>query len=171
MIPETYIEEGLSNAYVMAILTKAGYNYSQPINDFGTDIIINNVVKIGNRVYEDGHILRVQLKATFNWKESGNFIKYSLENKNYNDLSFGCIENPFILVVLCLPKLKKKWVSQTIDQLILAKCAFWTYLGGNQPKSKKESKTVIYIPKINIFSVDNLNLIFKRIKNGEEIYG
>ena len=172
MLPINDIEEGLSEAYVKAICSMAGYNTGKSHKDFGFDITVKDIIqRASGRTVESGFNLDIQIKATKNFRQNHASIIYDLKNKTYNDLTDNSSPTPRILVVLCLPQNQDEWIGQDIDSLILKKCAYWHYLGGQTPVDDNESTTAVYIPKSNPFTVENLNKLMDSIKTGVDISG
>lgn len=96
-------------------------------------------------------------------------IVYDLRNKNYNDLVDTDVGTKRILVVLLLPTDKESWINQDAESLIMKKSAYWFYLEGQDPAENEEGTTRIKIPKENLFSVENLDKIMKKIKDGGDL--
>ena len=105
----------------------------------------------------------------YRWSQQNNRIEYRLNNKNYNDLALSDERTPMILVLLCLPEESEEWLNQDVEGLMLKKCAYWHYLGGETLVGDNKSTTLIRIPEDQIFSIDSLNEIFEKIRNGAEI--
>ncbi len=173
MLPDTSIQEGLSFSYIKAVANIAGYQIDFPKTDFGTDAFICEL-----KTREDGRttnaggypsVLFVQIKSTHNFRESDTHISYDLRNKNYNDLTDTSTFAPKILVVLCMPEDKNEWVRHSVEELILKKCAYWTYLGGQPSVANTESTTVVHISKNRVFSPAMLETIMTKIRNQEDL--
>lgn len=172
MLPDPDIEEALSVAYIQAICGMAGCNYSIDRKDFGTDITIKDVGKRDSgKLYDTGHNVIVQIKATKNIREDANQINYDLKNKNYNDLALSEGGTKKLLVVLILPPDKTAWLVQNINELILKKCAYYYCLEGSTSVDDNGTTTVVHIPKTNVFSVDVLKRIMMAIKQGRDLHG
>jgi hypothetical protein len=170
MLPESEIKKQLSEVYVNAVCSIAGFSMSKPNFDCGIDYHINEVItEPDGTFHETGISLDIQLKSTIDFQIKDNKIIYGLKNKNYNDLSTETVGTKRILVLLTLPNKKIEWLKQNIDQLILKKCAHWICLEGNSSKENIDSSTTIYLPIDNIFSEENLKLIFKNIKEGKKL--
>jgi hypothetical protein len=173
MLPENDIKEGLSRAYLKAICNHAGYSIGVDEKDFGIDLTIKDIEKRpSGRTFSSGVDLNIQIKSTCRWRESsdGKFITYDLKNKNYNDLAIR-INNATkrILVVLLLPKEKENWINQDVESLMIKKCAYWYYLGGQPTVEDNDSTTAIKIPKSQVFSIEELGRIMTQIKNGGDL--
>lgn len=172
MLQENTIKEALSLSYIKAISYYAGYTAGKSEFDYGVDLTIQDIeTRPSGRTYESGIRLGIQLKSTENFRETESEIIYDLKNKNYNDLIAASTATPRILVLLCLPDQKREWIKQDVNSLIMKKCAFWKYFGGEQAVSDIDSTTAVRIPKQNIFSPEKLQTIMNTIKNGRELNG
>lgn len=175
MLPNNSIQEGLSCSYIKAIANIAGYPIDFPKTDFGTDALIYELkTRESGRISTSGAyppFLFVQIKSTHNFRESDTHISYDLRNKNYNDLVDTSTFAPKILVVLCMPSDKNEWVKHSIEELILRKCAYWTYLGGLPSVADTNGTTVVHIPKSRVFSPAMFESIMAKIRNQEDLNG
>ena len=165
MLPENDVKEALSIAYVQAVCGMAGYSYAKDSKDYGMDITVNDVIKRKDgSVFPSGHRVDIQAKATTDDASSDEpILKYRIKNKNYNDLRFDDPGTPRILVILFLPKERSSWIDQSVDRLIMKKCAYWVSLKGCS-EVKKEGLTTVEIPRENIFSAEQLKSMMERIK-------
>lgn len=170
MLPDKIIEENLSIAYVETICSMAGYEIAVHRRDWGIDLILSEVSKVGDNIISTGIYLDIQLKACINTRDNGTIISYDLKNKARNKLI--CQTNvgaPRIIIVLCLPETKEEWIDQGVDYLMLKKCAYWSYLGGQEEVPNNDSTRVLHIPKTNIFSVENIKRIMDKVKEGGDL--
>jgi hypothetical protein len=69
---------------------------------------------------------------------------------------------PRILVVVIVPKAPANWVSETKDQLVMHRRAYWVSLAGLPATTNKGSVTVD-VPKKQPFSVSELSRLMKLI--------
>ena len=171
MLPDTEIEEELSTAYVKAVCSHAGFIWQDYPRDHGIDGAIQDTASFNGMSRANGYNIEVQVKATTNYTEENGEIVYQLENKTYNDLAEKNVGTERILVLLCLPKLKKEWMTQDVDSLIIKKCAYWHYLKGETKKDKLKSKSTIKIPKGKVFSGDIIEKMMNKIKGGQDLHG
>ncbi|GEP65207.1 hypothetical protein CBE01nite_29750 [Clostridium beijerinckii] len=169
-LTEEHTKEGISAAYVKAIANYAGFNFEQPVNDYGIDGTFSGIKvrKKGGekRLLSDGCKLDFQLKASINVKMEKDLIKYSLESKNYNDLVDDEICTPRILIVYKLPRNKDEWIKVTENGTMFKDCAWWCYLSGLQETNNKETIT-IEIPRNQIFDDKSLKELMGKVKKGE----
>ena len=75
---------------------------------------------------------------------------------------------PLLLVVVLVPPKVEDWLQQSESELCLKRCAYWVSLRG-QPESNNQSTVTVYLPRQNIFSVDTLKTLMRRIASGEPI--
>jgi hypothetical protein len=170
MLPDKKIEQKLSESYLRAIAAMAGCTVKIPEDDFGIDYSIHGIRMNNGRVSEDGTSVDVQLKSTTDYREEDDSFAYQIENKNFNDLVLGDTLAPRILVVLFMPRPKVEWTNQTVNELMIRKCAYWAWLRGQPPKEKLDSKTTIKLSKRRVFSSDALRSIMSAIKtNGGDL--
>lgn len=171
-MPMQNIEESLSVSYVSAVAAKAGASLDIPFRDFGVDVSIR---EISETVDDKGNISLVpmqvafdcQLKSTKNWEDKDDKIVYAIDVKAYNKLIYrqNHSTTPCILVLLCLPKEKKDWLSITKDELILRKCCYYYIIKGDP--TYNTSTITIRIPNQNLFTPDAVNDLIEKSKEGE----
>lgn len=160
-------QEDLSVVYVRAIASKAGCICAIWNHDYGTDIEIKPIKKIGKKRWPLGVPLVVQIKASQNYKilPNGN-ISYYLDVDNYNLLIREDTGSPYILVLYCMPKDENEWISICKESTQLKYCGFWIYLGGMNESDHTE-KIKIEIPYDHIFDVESLTSIMNSIEAEE----
>jgi hypothetical protein len=96
--------------------------------------------------------LDLQLKSTTQAHVSDSEVRFDLETKTYDDLRETADTVPRILVVLFMPADESQWISQSPEELVLRRGAYWMSLEGYPPT--KAGRTVrIAIPRSNVFSV------------------
>ena len=170
MLPENKVKELLSIEYIRVVCAMAGYICEKNEQDYGFDLTIKNVKKrLSGKYYPEGYNIDIQAKATTKQTMTDSVVKYSLKNKNYNDLRDPEAGTPSILVILILPKERNDWMNQDVNSLVMKKCAYWICLKGRDPKQNEDSKTTLEIPKQNIFSVKQLQSMIEQVKKGGDI--
>ena len=92
-------------------------------------------------------------------------VHYDLEVPMY-ELLRAEAQIPCLLVVLVLPEDESLWLSQSVEELIVRRCAFWYSLRGASPTTAT-SKVRIHIPLTQVFSVDALRSFVHRAVRGE----
>ena len=70
-------------------------------------------------------------------------------------------------MVLCVPEDPDEWISQTADQLVMRRCAWWVALA-DRPPSDNESTVTVHLPLLNIFSPIALRSMIERVDQGHQ---
>lgn len=167
-ITEEHAKEGISLAYVTAIAHTSGLNLERSEFDYGIDGTFSSVRIRGNRRVSTGIKLDFQLKASTNVVIEGDYIKYNLEAKNYNDLVDEEVGTPRILLLYKLPKEREHWMDISENQTTLKNCAFWCSLKGEDSTCNVSSKS-IRIPRNQILTVESLKELMEKVKEGDEL--
>lgn len=151
--------EALSRAYISAVVAGAGYTLApQDFDRDGVDVQI----RAGGAMHPS---LDLQLKATarLNRADDGEF-RYPLRRRNYDLLQAPALV-PRLLVVLDLPKDENQWLSVSVDELVIRRCAYWADLRG-LPETDNEESVTVTIRQRNRFDVENLRDLMKRARRG-----
>lgn len=149
-------KEQVSRAYVRMIAAAAGFDtYTLGVDDDSIDMGIAASGKKSRRRPR----LELQLKCTA--KEIADVMKFPLQLKNYDDLRCNCWV-PRILVVVAVPKKPKDWVTETEDQLMMHRRAYWVSLAG-WPETPNTDNVTVKLPPDQPFSVDELNRLMDSI--------
>ena len=133
-------QEALSKAYAHAVAAGAGYTTATYDYDrHGIDLLI----QAGG---DFSPALGLQLKATVNLKSLDHeWFSFQLEARYYEALRRPS-QTPKLLVVLDMPRVEEAdWISVTVEELIVRRCAYWHSLKGCPERS--QSKPTIRIPK------------------------
>src|SRR5438128_612267 len=128
MLPRNQRQEGLSRAYVRAIAAQAGALCCEPIQDFGIDIFLRGLERRDQQYLDIGPQLDVQLRSTMRAEVRDEVIVYDLDVRTYNLLRTESSDRPRILVLLVLPADEAQWLSQSVEELVLRRCAYWMSL-------------------------------------------
>jgi hypothetical protein len=152
-------QEALSLAYLSAIAASAGYTTYKPNPDRDS---IDVGVNAGGAMRPNIH---VQLKATINLRKSGEYFKYSISRKNYDDLRAET-QTPRIMVILALPKKETSWLNVSLQRLIMRRCAFWVSIRGEPELPAEQQSITIAIPMSNTFDVEELKKLMKMSRTG-----
>lgn len=162
MLVNSDIGEQLSYAYVHAIASKAGFSFERRnIDKDSIDASIHAKGKLVSNSVWTSPCIELQAKSTTNCDIDGNYFKFPLSLKNYNDLKNDRLV-PTILVVLFLPQNVDEWLVHNEEMLIARKCAYWISLK-DKPETQNESSVTIKIPKVNIFSPSSLKTILTNV--------
>ena len=168
-----HIQEDLSVAYISAVAAKAGFDCAIQPNrhDYGTDIEITPIEVDEDGIRQpNGRTLRIQAKATYTVDLTCNNgpISYRLKKKSYNKLVRETgLGSPYILVLYCMPRDDKEWLSGCDhQQMVLKHCGYWISLRGWK-KTKNNDAISIKIPKDRVFNEFSLRGIMETIQKLE----
>ena len=159
-------KEQFSIAYVRAVIAAAGYNvYKMEVDEDSVDLGIAATASLDLPLRPR---LDLQLKCTAaEGVLDDEFIHFPLKVKNYGDLSnIGLV--PQALVVVLVPTEVEDWLTQTEEQLVLRRCAYWLSLLGHSPVNNTESVTV-RIPRAQQFTPLAVQDMMRRINDGEDL--
>jgi len=114
--------------------------------------------------------LEVQLKATSanHTPDARGRYPFSLTLDHHNKLRDVGAAAQQILVVLFLPEDQARWIDHTLGGLISRRCAFWVSLS-NAPVSVNQTSQTVYIPEVNLFSIEGLRSVMARCSRGDRI--
>ena len=161
MIPMQHTEEVLSVAYVKSIVSHFGHTYSTIDSDYGTDGCVRNIKQTEENKFIDlGTKFDCQIKATTDWELKNETIVYDMKVDAYNRLILRNNEAyiPCLLILLCLPKEKDRWVSVVPTSFQIRNCCYYAYLFGDLTTNSDWKR--IFIPTKNIFNSENLEVLF-----------
>ena len=151
-------EELLSKAYAHAVAARAGYVTAAYERDRdGVDMRI-----------QAGGVMRpaleLQLKATINLGDGGDYVRFPLQRRNYELLRLEA-QTPRLLVVLELPNDPDQWMDITADELVIRHRAYWLSLLGRD-ETDNETSVTVHIPKRNRFDIAGLESLMERSRTG-----
>jgi hypothetical protein len=158
-------KEQFSLAYVHAVAAVAGFNVGRwEVDDDSADMEIKAKGLIG--AVRSPHI-ELQLKCTQNLEvyDDANW-KFNLKKKNYDDLRATDLHVPKLLVVLQVPVDTDEWVSHTVYEMSLRRCAFWRCLYGQPALPEGQLSKTVTVSRDNVFNPDGLIGIVDRIGQG-----
>ena len=167
MLTRSHRQEALSRAYIQAIAARTGLATSIPTPDYGVDLTLHGIAILGSRRIDSSYKLDVQAKSTTQARQTLEHVGYDLAKKDYDCLRLVGAGTPRILVVLVLPVREADWVSQTEEQLVLRRCAYWLALKGQPPRRNRRTVRV-RIPLRNRFSIEALKALMDAISKGGE---
>jgi hypothetical protein len=168
VLTRNHRQEGLSRSYITAVAARCGMGWSVPHPDYGIDLTLNDIASYGGWLGESGYKLDVQGKSATRAHVTATHVKHDLERRTYDLLRQNALGTPRILVVLVLPQDEALWLAQTEQELTLRHCAYWVSLRGSPPSTNRRSVRV-EVPRANIFSVEALQNLMRRIKRGEPL--
>jgi hypothetical protein len=159
LLTEGDVESALSIAYVQAIAAEAGYTCGEPPGPDRDSVDLQ--VSAGGAMRPK---LDLQLKATVRLTRHSDAISYPLKIKNYDDLRVET-QTPRLLVVLDLPPERERWLSVSVEELVIRRAAYWTSLRG-MPETTNINSVTIPIPAKNIFDVSALRGLMEQSRQG-----
>lgn len=150
-VSPTQVQEELSYAYVHAVCSQAGCIARRtPPPAYSTDMDITYMSSVcGSQC--DVASVKVQLKASYAARVSGNYVKLKMEMSDYSKLTFAS-KDPKILILFLMPRNVHQWVTTTEDLLAMKKCAYWLDMRSYSPIKNKEN-VILNIPRANAFNV------------------
>jgi hypothetical protein len=158
-------KEQLSNVYLQAVTTVAGYSLYRPSVD--DDSVDWGIAAKGVMGRIRAPRLELQLKSTSRDLLDDKYLRYPLKLKNYDDLRLLDFAIPRILIVLVLPENLADWLQQSEEELCLRYCAYWVSLRG-MPETPNTTTVTISLPRSNQFTATALQSIMQRIGQGVE---
>ena len=161
MTPEQRMEQ-FSFAYVRAVAAHAGCavtdNLYPDLNSRDGSISAD----WGRRPQID-----FQAKATAQDVLRDGEIRFPLPIGDYNNLRRRDTV-PHILIALLMPKDESDWLTQTADELMMRRCAYWMSLEGMRPRANVSTVTV-YVPISQMFDGAQLRGIMDKVDRGEDL--
>jgi hypothetical protein len=168
MVPRSQRQEALSRAYVKAIAAMAGVTCTDAAQDFGIDQWLRAVEQVGHRYTDSGDQLDVQVRSTIRAVFTETEVLYDLDVRTYDLLRKDRPRCPRILVVVVFPDDEDRWMSQSVEELIIRRCAYWRSFRG-APAVENLNTVRVPIPRTNVFSVAALRAIMKTLSEGGDL--
>jgi hypothetical protein len=140
--------------YAIGSFAKCYFEQRKRENDAGVDFLLIKSYERNGKIRNGPTILEFQIKSTIDWEIIDGHIRYSLKNKNYNDMVDRNIngEYPIILVLMCLDREEENWIQCNMESIVFKKCVYWYHNNAMERKPNEESSTTINIPVANIFN-------------------
>jgi Domain of unknown function (DUF4365) len=160
--------EQLSRAYVQAVAAVAGCSCARPEPDYGCDLTIRQVVRLGTSFRPIGRNLDLQLRSTTTATRTDTEVVYDLDVRTYDLLRTATHAAPLLLVLYVLPPDPSEWLAQTDDQLALKHCAYWLSLR-REPAVSNRSSVRVRVPRENRFTPEALLRIMKAVHKQESV--
>ncbi len=168
MLIRTHRQEAVSRAYIHAIAARCGLGCSFRDFDYGIDLAVHAIRRVGRRYVEAGFPLDIQAKSTTAAVVTPTQVLYDMEVQAYDDLRDPAVGCPRILVLLVMPEEESAWTDQNEDHLLLRKYAYWTSLKG-MPATTNTATIRVAVPRANVFSVDALTRIMEKVQQREDL--
>jgi hypothetical protein len=165
LLTRNHRQEALCRAYVQAVAALAGVASSVPTPDYGIDLSLRSIDEIGDQHQDAGVQLDLQLRSTTRASVAGSQVSYDLDARTYEYLRTPS-PVPRILVLLILPDEEGRWLSQSLEELIIRRCAYWHSLREAGPTTATSSVRVA-IPRAQVFSVEAVQDRMRRLAQGE----
>ena len=112
--------------------------------------------------------LDLQIKSTAQGALGKGQFGYQLPLKNYDDLRHEDYLAPRILVVVFMPEIADRVLSQTHASLSMRHCGYWLSLRGMSDYAGRGDKVTIKVLKKQRFDGDAITKIMKRIAEGDQ---
>jgi hypothetical protein len=160
-------QESLSRAYIQAIASQCGLNCSFRAFDYGIEVTVHVIQQRNGRYVETGFNLDIQAKSTYAATVNDTHVLYDLEVKTYDDLRDPNVGTPRILVLLVQPETESEWTDATEEELRVRRCAYWLSIKGREA-IPNTSTIRVSIPRANRFSIESLQGMMERLRNGED---
>ena len=159
--------EQLSRADVQAVAAVCGCTCARPEVDYGLDLTLRLVARIGAEFTPVGRNLDLQLKSTTRATLTANEVSYDLDVRAYNLLRRSTRRAPGYLVLLVMPPEPAEWLAHSEDRLELRRCAYWLSLRGF-PAVANTTSVRVRIPRQNQFAPAALARIMEAVSNEED---
>ena len=114
-------------------------------------MILRHVAQEEHRYVDDGPQVDLQLKSTTRAEVHGTEVGYDLDVRAYHWLRQHQVYRPRVLVLMVLPEDEVQWLSQSLEELVLRRCAYWMTLRGAEPTTNQRTIR-IKLPRANVFS-------------------
>ena len=127
---------------------------------------VRSVSERGGRYIDTGDQIDLQVKSSSLGVVKETEVIYDLEVRAYDVLRQSRPRCPRLLVLLVLPDEEAAWISQSTEELIIRRCAYWYSLRGAEATTST-SKIRITIPNTNVFSVEAVQRMMKALRKGQ----
>jgi hypothetical protein len=165
MLPRNQRQENISRAYVRAIAALPGVICGDVATDFGIDMYLRSVTERDGQYIDSGDQLDLQVKSSSLSTVTETEVVHDLEIRSYDVLRQNRPRCPRLLVLLVVPAEEGEWISQSLDELIIRRCAYWHSLRGAEPATTTKT-TRITIPRTNVFSVEAVQRMMNALHEG-----
>lgn len=164
------IKSELSYAYLHAVASRAKCE-CQVSGRHSDGMGVDARVHVKERFSPDSltrFTVEVQLKATSEQPaQQGGRLSYWVKAKNYEELRDTNVPNPQLLIVFIMPENPAEWLTCSEESLIARRCAYWLSLY-DAPTGSPSGQTV-YIPTVNILSVEAFRTLLARFARKERL--
>lgn len=164
MLTRNHQQEALCRAYVQAVAAMAGVGTTVPTPDYGIDLALRAIERIGERRLDVGVQLDLQLRSTTRSHLFDTEVRYDIDVPTYESLR-RTPPIPRVLVLLVLPEEEGHWLNQSPEELVIRRCAYWTSLRGAEPTAATSSVRIA-IPLARVFSAQAVQALLSRLAEG-----
>lgn len=168
MLIQSHRQEGISRAYIQAIVAQTGLAWSFGEYDYGIDLTVHSILRRGHRHFDSGFKLDIQVKSTTRAKVDATQVICDLDVMAYDHLRDRNAGTPRILVLLVMPADPSQWTEQSEDCLEIRRCAYWMSLKEFNPTTNTATVRVA-IPRENVFSVDAVGRLMDKVRKREAL--
>jgi len=159
-------KEQYSIAFVKALAAKVGFNPSRLEVDNDSIDLYLSAKDFSDEVRNPQ--IHLQLKCTSKNEIKNEFIHFSLNKKNYDDLRAPNVLCPRYLVVVTVPEDIDRWIEQDSNKLILKHCSYWLSIK-DYPESENKTRVTVKIPVKNMLTEDSLYDLMEKACKGETL--
>jgi hypothetical protein len=157
-------KEQFSFAYARAVAAVAQIAVSEPtVDDDSVDLSFKR--KGGGGIVRSPQ-LDAQVKCTESASVHPDHVAYPLKLKNYEELRPTNLLVPRILIVVTVPVDLVDWLNHSEPELAMRKCGYWVSLRG-MAATVNQTNVTVHLPRVNHFTVAQLQQIMQRIGNGQ----
>jgi hypothetical protein len=160
--------EQLSRAYIQAVAAMCGCTCARPEQDYGCDLTLHPIERVGGVFRPVGRNLDLQLKSTTNATLTVDEVIHDLDVRAYNILRHATHAAPLYLVLFVMPADRDEWIAHSEDRLELRRCAYWVSLR-RAPAVANTVSVRVRIPRQNQFTPGALGQIMEAIRNEEDV--
>ena len=157
-------KEQFNLAYVHAMAAHAGLNPSVlQVDDDSVDINLNGRNFAG---LWRNPMIQLQLKCSSRDLIRGDYIRYPLSIKNYDDLRGNDVLCPRYLVVLLVPGEHADWIEHHDEFMSLRNACYWFSLR-DYPSTANETTVTVSVPLSQRLITSSLMQLMTLASNGE----
>jgi hypothetical protein len=164
MMTQNHRQEALCRAYVQAVAALAGVGTSVTTPDYGIDLSLRSIEVREEQRQDAGVQLDLQLRSTTRALVSDTQVSYDLDVRTYENLR-GERPVPRLLVLLVLPPEEGQWLTQSPEELVVRRCAYWFSLREAAPTVASSSVRIV-IPRTQVFSVSAVQTLLSQLTQG-----
>ncbi|WP_112133733.1 DUF4365 domain-containing protein [Glycomyces dulcitolivorans] len=148
---------------VEALCIAAGLNLAKFKRDDGTDYMIRR----SGAKRRTAPYLDVQVKSCSVLREVGDFWRYDLDARAFEDLSMVDYQGPpAYLFLVRVPKSQSRYTVAAETGLHLRAATYWLSLEGENDGVRRSTTRTVSVPRANLLTADALAELFDRAAKG-----